>query len=457
MTALLVLWLALSGGGDRSGPVHAALVASVPAADSVARTVRELRLVFSEAVEPGFSTITLSGPAGPVATTPIEAVPNRGGVELLVRLAAPLSDGSYTVAWRTAGPDGHAISGSFGFQVEAVRPSASAEGPSAQSTGTSTGAGPPAAPPDVAAPPLFLSALVRWILYATTTAMVGLAVFRWAVLEPLRHEMAFAMLAFPALRRAWALGWTVAALALVLLPLRLGIEALELFGSDAIARASGILASRWGLGWWVEVVAAGLLVVGLAISGTQGRRRGWILVGIAALLSTLVPALSGHASADQRLGGLAVLNDALHVAGAGAWIGGLALVLLVGLPAAREADIPRQLAGGLHLPAAMLVRFSKLAVPAVALVVATGLVNAWIQVGSWRALTETSYGRTLLVKLALVAPTALIGLYHWRRIRPAIEAGAAPERLRPTAVAEVALALIVLGVTAVLAFTPPPR
>jgi putative copper resistance protein D len=35
--------------------------------------------------------------------------------------------------------------------------------------------------------------------------------------------------------------------------------------------------------------------------------------------------------------------------------------------------------------------------------VVTGFVNAWILVGSWRALTDTNYGRLLMVKLVLFA------------------------------------------------------
>lgn len=50
--------------------------------------------------------------------------------------------------------------------------------------------------------PALPPALVGWLLYATTAGMVGLAAFRWGILEPLRSERSFALVAFPALRRA---------------------------------------------------------------------------------------------------------------------------------------------------------------------------------------------------------------------------------------------------------------
>ena len=139
---------------------------------------------------------------------------------------------------------------------------------------------------------------MRWLLYAAASGMLRLAAFRWLVLEPLRHEGAFVLLASLALRRAW------------------------------------------GVGWWVEVVTLVLLATLLAAAGAEGRRSGWIMVALAALLFPLVPALSGHALAQESIRSFMVLNHALHFAGDGAWIGGLLLVLVVGLPAAREADVP---------------------------------------------------------------------------------------------------------------------
>ena len=53
-------------------------------------------------------------------------------------------------------------------------------------------------------------------------------------------------------------------------------------------------------------------------------------------------------------------------------------------------------------------RFSRVAFGSVLVLVATGIYQSWRQVGSWSALTGTSYGQLLLVKIGLVA--VLVGI-----------------------------------------------
>ena len=63
----------------------------------------------------------------------------------------------------------------------------------------------------------------------------------------------------------------------------------------------------------------------------------------------------------------------------------------------------------------VLHRFSRVAVPVVAVLVLTGLVLAIVQLESFRALIETSYGLILSIKLALVL--VLLGLAALNRFR----------------------------------------
>jgi copper transport protein len=141
------------------------------------------------------------------------------------------------------------------------------------------------------------------------------------------------------------------------------------------------------------------------------------------------------------------------VIGAGAWIGSLLVLVLAGVPAALALS-----AGERGSAVALLVnRFSPVALGAATVLVASGAVSAWAHLGSVAALLGTPYGRTLVVKLALVALVAALGAFHWRRARPALGTEDGARRLRRSAAAELAIAALVLLVTAILVATPPPR
>jgi len=65
----------------------------------------------------------------------------------------------------------------------------------------------------------------------------------------------------------------------------------------------------------------------------------------------------------------------------------------------------------------ILRRFSPVALPAAATVVAAGLVASWFYVGASSNLWTTSYGRLLLLKVGLVAAVSVCGFINWRRLR----------------------------------------
>jgi putative copper resistance protein D len=106
---------------------------------------------------------------------------------------------------------------------------------------------------------------------------------------------------------------------------------------------------------------------------------------------------------------------------------------------------------------ALLVRaFSPAALWFAALVTATGVVSAWLRLGTVPALWGTSYGQVLLLKLALLAGVAGTGLYNWKRVQPALGTEGATDRLARTATIELGIGLVVIIVTAVLVAMPTP-
>ena len=96
---------------------HAQLEKSIPAVGSTVSAPSELRLDFSEGVEPKFSKVTLTGPSGAVPTGAL-AVEGSEKTELVVPLGKPLAPGAYKVQWRATSVDSHHTQGTFGFSVK---------------------------------------------------------------------------------------------------------------------------------------------------------------------------------------------------------------------------------------------------------------------------------------------------------------------------------------------------
>lgn len=186
----------------------------------------------------------------------------------------------------------------------------------------------------------------------------------------------------------------------------------------------------------------------------ESARRG-ALACAAALLGSL--ALTGHAAGTIGAKGVVhVIADALHILAAGAWIGGLLpfALLLAHLRRTPDDRWPTTAYAATR-------RFSALALASVAVLTASGLVNAWILVGSLQGLIATDYGRLLLAKIALFATMlclAAVNRLHLtpRLTRPPVHAQAdAARRLIRNSAAEIGLGLIVFIIVGVLGAIHP--
>ena len=109
-----------------------------------------------------------------------------------------------------------------------------------------------------------------------------------------------------------------------------------------------------------------------------------------------VPAL-GHARVEGVFG---IASDATHTAAAGAWVGGLAVL---GLSLVTAGGDRRSVSVG-SVPS-----FSALALVAVAVLLATGIVNSIVELPELAALWESTYGQLVLAKSALLAVLVAAG------------------------------------------------
>jgi methionine-rich copper-binding protein CopC len=96
---------------------HARLVTATPAAGGTVAAPKEIRLEFSEGVEPKFTGVTLTSASG--ATVPVEPARIEAGnaAVLIVPIGKPLSPGVYTVRWHAVSVDTHRTQGNFQFTV----------------------------------------------------------------------------------------------------------------------------------------------------------------------------------------------------------------------------------------------------------------------------------------------------------------------------------------------------
>jgi putative copper export protein len=101
----------------------------------------------------------------------------------------------------------------------------------------------------------------------------------------------------------------------------------------------------------------------------------------------------------------------------------------------------------------------RLATAAIAALVGSGVYGALYHVHSVHALTSTSYGRTLVAKIAIVAPILALGaVNHFRLVPRAIGGSAdAVRALVRTVAIEIALGVVVLGASALLGNLPMPH
>jgi copper transport protein len=338
---------------------HALLERSYPAAGAaLPRSPHVMLMYFTEAPDPSLSTVSLLNSAGRIVSGTGKPDVASGNAQEL-RIALPrLTDGVYTVNWRTVSKvDGHITNGSFAFGIGVQPPLAA-----------SSNSGPEGSSPGPAA------VVGLWLLYwglalLAAAGATGALVFGWRL--PGKAGMVIAA------------GWLYAAAGLLIMILAeqaaAGVPFGELFGA---ATGRSLLAQA------IALAGCGIVVVYVARRPAGPRLA---LLGAAAAAALLVHAQAGHAETQSPVRLLNVADEWLHMLGAAVWVGGL-VWLLLGIRGLR----PEQRAPAVR-------RFSQLALAAVALLAVTGLLRAIPEVGSLAALVSTSFGIVLLVKTGLFA------------------------------------------------------
>ncbi len=450
LAVVVIALMALAG----PAAAHAGLESTDPASGAVLeQSPKQISLRFSEAVEIALGGIRLYDGTGHELDVGEPHHVDGDNSQVAVSTGT-LDDGAYVVSWRVVSADSHPVNGAFTFQVgtgDAVRD------PGLITRLLSQDGGNPAAGA--------VLGLSRFVAYAAMAVLAGGLVFLVAIWPAGRRR-----------RRIRVLLWVALGAGVVAGLVAIAVQAPYASGralSDAFKPSewSEVLRTRAGRAWGLRVVLLAVAGGVLLLTLERLEARWWQLAGIFSGLGLFVLVADGGHGTTGRWAGIGVVATMAHLGGMAIWLGGLTL-LAVGV--LREPD-----------PDDALERtreFSPIAFGAVAVIIASGVVQAYRQVGSLDALRETEYGRLLLVKTAVVVVLVAVGWWSRRLIHrdppvasptavsvsaavldehvgggPAPAAGAQGmrRRLRVTVGAEVALAAVVLAVTSLLVASAP--
>ncbi len=415
---------------------HANLTTTNPSASEVlSSSPTEVVLRFSEPVDPASDPIRiLTSTGAEVAVTPVQR--REAGLIMAVAPMQPLVDGSYVVAWAAVSEDSHPISGAFAFAVGA-------------SSGVPDDALIAASGSDAGSAGEQVVFLGRFGSFTGVIGVIGVFLVL-AICAP----------GLVVSKRARLVGSVFAGVGVAGTVAMIVGQAMAIGGSATAWRAVADTSSgRWWIARLTLLLAAGTGVVMVRTIASNRHLQIIAALGAAGLLAVVVA--GGH-SATGRWQFAAFVSTWTHLAAASVWAGGLVGLTLV---------VPRDQLW------ATAQRFSRLALGSVAVLVASGTLSAWRQMGTWRGFTDSSYGRWLLAKIVLIGVVLVAAALTRSLLRTApevagrhhdepVDAVDEADRSRRVASATTDLRwgvgieatgiLLVLAMTAGLTGSPPP-
>ena len=422
-TAWIALALCAILSSPRVASAHARLVSSTPiSGTAVPAMPAEISISFSEAIDPAYSSASLLGSDG--TNIAIGRLLPRDGDRLL---AVPVSDpaavapGTYTLVWRVlSAVDGHVTTGTVAFSA-------------------GTGVAPAASGTSEPRPPWWRVAL-RWLELSGLALLTGLFLYALVIARQPVGALTDRI-------RGIAVGSAAVTLVvLVMAAYDLGVSATgaRFFDPPALEGYRDLLVDTTGGRMLIVAALATVCMLGIIRFGSGLR---WTAIagaaaGLAALLSV---SAAGHAAAAS-LAWRATLVDWVHFAAVAGWFGVLPFLWL----STWGADPARAIS--------LLRRFSQFALAMLAAIIASGFVRAIWEVDGPRTLTESDYGRVLIVKHLLVVPILIAAGANRLVVVPRLVAdgaGSAIATIRRFVAVELVSATLVLLAAAILAELAP--
>ncbi len=299
------------------------------------------------------------------------------------------------------------------------------------------------------------SIAVRFALYVDLMVLFGVPAFVLLITGAWSGDGIVALRPIVAIAAVVGLALSIAGIAL----LAASMSGVAVGAVDPAAIRMLVTGTSTGTAWLVRIAA--LLLALLVAVAARKRQITCVATTLCGGIALATLAWLGHGVMDDgRTGLLHLLADIGHLIAAGIWVGALAALSMMlfqpadSMGAAQLDALHRALKG-----------FAWLGTAAVGLIVATGLINAWLLVGpgSVGSLGTTIYGQLLLVKLALFGAMLLLAALNRFRHVPALGRATGEHKardevraLRLSLALETGLAATVLVLVAWLGTLAPP-
>ena len=414
-----------------------------------------IQLWFSERVELRLTSVVLRDQNGAAFSVSTPQAAANDQTQILFPIASALPPGHYTVDWRTVSSDGHPSHGKFSFTILGEAATTSQGNAPSKSTGPALTASTTAAntnstdDSETTASPA--NSIARAISFAGILLVIGVVVFNLLVLA--RSDRIGSELVWQMEARAATAGLSAAILVIVAAFARVFLESRMMSsmpGMESMGMTQMLLHTLWGFGMQLQIASSFLAAIAFSIAIPRVRFA-WLIASVAAAGLAFSPALAGHAAASARFQGAMILTDFLHVSGAASWLGNLACVMLIGIPVIVKADSEDRW----QRVSVLVNTFSPIALGSASVVVLSGVIAAAVHLESLTALWSTTYGRVLLLKVAIVLLTLSIGAYNFRRVQPQLVREEGTLRLRRSATLELASAAVIVIITGFLTGISP--
>ena len=396
-----------------SASAHAGLEESEPKPSSwLATSPTEVVLHFDEPVGVVFARIQILDQDGKEV---FEVRPTRDENDHTTVRANidKLGDGTWVVVWRIASADSHPVQGSFAFSIGTSSSDVTRilNKDARQGHGLNN-----------------LFNIIRFVMFAgILTLLGGVAI------------VMFGAQSAPSIRTRMSLwgAWTFAIVASIQALFAYGPHAsgVKIYNVTELSLLSDTMTTTFGQATLFRIV----LLLGfslLLMTFDSRRKRLWrlIAIGTSVAIAATFSAV-GHPSGESPVA-LSFTLDVVHLLAVSLWIGALFLIAIDRKFWLRSTQ--------------SMLWFSRIAGYSVAVIAATGTAQALLLMDGLHDVFVLEYGQKLLVKVLLVLVLVAIGALSRSTLRKS-----GPAKLHQSVVVEALVALIVVGITALIVALPP--